>query len=553
MSPSFSRLLGPRRAAGGAQQVIVALTSLILLGAIYAVDVRIGGPQSFGAFNVLVVLAAGWLLRPWLTCVITLAAIALRGAALFMGAVEPLTTVVESLALPLVAVAASTASRNAAAARVGAERARGLRRLTDLLDTTRQLVGAADVDEALRQIVDTVALLIPTSVRSRPRASLVRISDDRLQVVVERDPRTQLLGTSLPLESMPPLRHVMSAGGSVTFQPSDLSGAAAPLADRAAIQNSAAAVIRVAGQRWGALVLSLRQAHRFTRDELRLLEGMADLAGLAIGNTEAIRAERTRSAELQDHIARMAELEAVKRDFLNLASHELRGPITVASGYVAMIEDGSLGPVPGPVGGVLPVVSRKLREMNSLVNHMLEVARLEEGRLRLEPEPFDLSELVEETVELVAADAGGLRDIPLEGAGPLPVEADRSRVATVVANLVDNALKYSPADRAVHVRCERENGAALVRVTDQGFGIAPEHLGKLFTRFGRIVTPENSHLPGTGLGLYLCRQLARQHGGDITVDTAPHQGSTFTLSLPIAEGRSAAASASPAPAASSTD
>ena len=76
-----------------------------------------------------------------------------------------------------------------------------------------------------------------------------------------------------------------------------------------------------------------------------------------------------------------------------------------------------------------------------------------------------------------------------------------------------------------------------MRVTDEGYGIAPEHLGKLFTRFGRIVTPENSHLPGTGLGLYLCRQLARQHGGDITVVSAPQQGSTFTLRLPIAGPR----------------
>ncbi|GAC1338269.1 MAG: hypothetical protein NVSMB29_03830 [Candidatus Dormibacteria bacterium] len=534
MNLLFSRVLGPRRGEDGPGQVVIALLGLAALSGIFLADLRTPRTQTFGALSVLVVLAMGWQLRPWLAFLITAAALALRGEALLLGIVEPITTVVESLTLPVVVLAASTASRNGAAVRAGVERARGLRRLTDLLDVTRQLVGAADVDQALTQIVETVALLIPTS-GAAPRASLVRISEERITVVVERDPRIQLLGVSLPLESMPPLRQVMSAGGTVTFGPGDLVGPATEATARTGTRSTAAAVVRVAGQRWGALVLGLRQPHDFTRDELRLLEGTADLAGLAIGNTEAIRAERTRAEELQNHIARMAELEAVKGEFLNLASHELRGPITVASGYVAMIEDGTLGDVPQTVRQVLPVVSRKLREMNALVNHMLEVARLEEGRLRLEPEPFDLSTLVKETAELVVADSGGSRTVPLDGSEPLPVEADRSRIATVVANLVDNALKYSPSDRSVHISCERENGTALVRVTDQGFGIAPEHLGKLFTRFGRIVTPENSHLPGTGLGLYLCRQLARQHGGDITVVTAPHQGSTFTLQLPIAQ------------------
>ena len=437
-----------------------------LLVAIFLGDLRISRVESLGALSVLVVLAMGWVLRPWQAFLVTAVALGLRGEALLLGAVEPVTTLLESLTLPAAVLAATIAARNAEAVRTGVERARGLRRLTDLLDTTRELVGAADVDQALSQIVDTVALLIPSSGRRPGRASLVRITEDRVQVVVERDPQAQLLGAIVPIELMPPLRQVMFAGGSVTFGPGDLSGSAATLIEQAGVRSNAAAVVRVAGRRWGALILGLRQAHTFTRDELRLLEGMADLAGLAIGNTEAIRAERTRTAELQDHIARMAELEAVKGDFLNLASHELRGPITVAAGYVAMIEDGTLGEVPGGVRQVLPVVSRKLREMNSLVNHMLEVARLEEGRLRLEPEPFDLNQLVEETAELVAADRGGLRDIPLELCEPLPVEADRSRIATVVANLVDNALKYSPADRAVQVSCaarERQCAGACHR------------------------------------------------------------------------------------------
>jgi signal transduction histidine kinase len=108
----------------------------------------------------------------------------------------------------------------------------------------------------------------------------------------------------------------------------------------------------------------------------------------------------------------------------------------------------------------------------------------------------------------------------------------------VVANLVHNALKYSPAGGEVRVSASRAaDGRAEVAVADEGVGIAAEDLDRLFTRFGRIVTPETAGIPGTGLGLYLARDLARRHGGDVGVTSEPGRGSTFTLALPAAPDR----------------
>jgi signal transduction histidine kinase len=119
-------------------------------------------------------------------------------------------------------------------------------------------------------------------------------------------------------------------------------------------------------------------------------------------------------------------------------------------------------------------------------------------------------------------------------ARPLYALVDRLRAETIVQNLLDNALKYSPRGTDVLSTVSRHKGLARVCVRDQGIGIAPADLPRLFTRFGRIVHDEHRHIAGTGLGLYLARELARMHGGDITVASAVGQGSEFILTLPLA-------------------
>jgi signal transduction histidine kinase len=174
--------------------------------------------------------------------------------------------------------------------------------------------------------------------------------------------------------------------------------------------------------------------------------------------------------------------------------------------------------------------------MNTLVNEMLDTARLEESRLTLSLSSVDLGEVVQRAVDAVTPLATEKHEvIYARPRAPVTVVADPVRIAIVVTNLLQNAVKYSPAGGVVQcfAAVEDDSRTAVVSVWDHGLGIAEADMPRLFSRFGRLVTRENSNIPGTGLGLYLARELARLHGGDITVRSTAGAGSVFTLVLPL--------------------
>jgi signal transduction histidine kinase len=232
---------------------------------------------------------------------------------------------------------------------------------------------------------------------------------------------------------------------------------------------------------------------------------------------------------------RMAAIESNKTQFLNLASHELRGPVTVIRGYVSMLEGGLLGQLNERGRKAAGVMSAKVSEMNELIEEMIEAARLEDGGLNLKLVEADLRDIARAAAESVAPMVDPSHTLELD----LPdrrvrVNVDADRTKTIIANLLSNAIKYSPAGGPVALEVKARGGVARVAVSDRGLGIANENMATLFTRFGRVITPETEHLKGTGLGLFLGRQLARLQGGDITVMSTAGQGSTFTLHLPAA-------------------
>lgn len=231
---------------------------------------------------------------------------------------------------------------------------------------------------------------------------------------------------------------------------------------------------------------------------------------------------------------RLAALERTKTEFLNLASHELRGPITIIRGYLAMVESGALGRVPIQFRTILPVLLAKTDEMNQLIEQMIEAARLEEGRLDLSPAPADLGEIAGKAIEMIRPLAGASHPLKLKRPKEsVPVEVDVDRIVTIVNNLITNAIKYSPNGGQVTVSVFRDDDSGVLAVEDHGVGIAADQIDRLFTRFGRIVTPDTRHIQGTGLGLYLSRELARLHGGDLTARSEPGRGSTFVLRVPV--------------------
>jgi len=280
------------------------------------------------------------------------------------------------------------------------------------------------------------------------------------------------------------------------------------------------------------------RASGFTDEDVRALQAAATAAALVWEHRqadEALAEIRDRETTgLRQQIEQSIELEHLKTDFLKLASHELRGPLGVVRGYISMMEDGTLGPVGQSVTPVLPLLRAKLDEMNQLINEIVETARLEDSALELQFNRLDLRDVVWAALHALEPLTGeGHRLVTSIADQPVAVVGDASRLRMVVTNLVHNAIKYSPQGGEVCVTCDVEDGLARVAVTDQGVGIAAEDRDRLFTRFGRIVTRDTAGLPGTGLGLYLARDLARRHGGDVTVQSEPGRGSTFTLGLPL--------------------
>jgi signal transduction histidine kinase len=228
-----------------------------------------------------------------------------------------------------------------------------------------------------------------------------------------------------------------------------------------------------------------------------------------------------------------AALERTKTDFLNLASHELRGPLTILKGYVSTAREGHFGELPEAFVARIPTVQGQLGRMEMLVEQMLETARLDAGNPDVQRELNDLRRLVRGAVPSDGVDGPENRvDIHLPDV-PVEVDVDSRRIEQVLRNLVDNALKYSDPPAHVSVRLWTDEEQAHVSVTDQGFGISPEDMKRLFSRFGRLVTDRNSHIPGVGLGLYLGRTVARMHGGELDATSEPGRGSTFTLTLPL--------------------
>jgi signal transduction histidine kinase len=252
---------------------------------------------------------------------------------------------------------------------------------------------------------------------------------------------------------------------------------------------------------------------------------------------EARHRHQLESDRLRQKAEHLAELEKAKSEFLRLASHELRGPAATLTGYLSMIEDESLGPIPQKLRPVVPVLQAKARQISLLANEMVEAARLEDKRPELKRKRIDLRELVRRTVKMAETTATAKHRLRFDDhvGRELWVMGDLMRLEIVVNNLVDNAIKYSPRGGDVITVLSTSDKHALVTVSDKGIGIAAEDMSRLFVRFSRL--GQLADVPGTGLGLYLARELARLHGGDISVVSTPGQGSEFTLSLSL-EARS---------------
>ena len=227
------------------------------------------------------------------------------------------------------------------------------------------------------------------------------------------------------------------------------------------------------------------------------------------------------------------ETERMKNDFIATVSHELRSPLTPLKGFLGSLMDGLVDDSPDARGEYYGIMYRQVDRLEQLINDLLEVSRIEAGKLSVEPKALDVAVPIEECLRDLRRETTDRRFEFTAIQRPVTVLADPFRVEQILTNLLTNAAKYSPHGAPVRVTLRTDGGHALVSVHNEGDGIPPADRERVFDRFYRAETGLARETGGFGLGLYICRKLVEAMGGKIWVDSEPGHGCTFSFVLPL--------------------
>ena len=235
-------------------------------------------------------------------------------------------------------------------------------------------------------------------------------------------------------------------------------------------------------------------------------------------------------------VTHQRELDRAKNEFVSLVSHELRTPLTSIKGYVDLLLDGEVGDLEPEQHEFLEIVGSNAERLVGLINDLLDISRIEAGRIELHLAPVDLGPLLDRILTSFRPQLEAKRQqatLTIDPELP-PVQADEDRLTQVFANLISNAHKYTPAGGRIAISVRAGERDVIVDFTDSGIGMSEDELGKLFTRFFRARNRTTQEAGGTGLGLSITRSLVDLHHGSIAVSSVPGEGSTFTVTIPRA-------------------
>ncbi len=390
-------------------------------------------------------------------------------------------------------------------------------RLETAIEVAADLSESLDPSEVIRRV-----LVRAVEVGRADRGVLLRI-DGADTVVEDFHDLTDLediIGYRHPIALQPLMREAVTSRQAVIGGRYDVSKILSPLeGSLAAVRHTATIPLILDGEVTAVMVLSRREDSPFVASDLALFQLIGNQAVLALRNARLF-----------------AQAQAVTRaqsDFLNMAAHELRTPLSVIAGYVSMMEDGTLGEAPRHWKAPLETLRSKSAELETLISELLIASRLEAGTIPFQGGEMDLRDAAFAAIERVQPRASllGARIVDRFPPEPVVVLADPDQVGRILDNLLNNALSYSSGPPRVTVTVHADD--SRVEVRDRGRGVAAEQRERIFERFYRIDDPSVPHVPGTGLGLYISRQLATRMGGRLTLErTARGKGSRFTLRLP---------------------
>ena len=232
--------------------------------------------------------------------------------------------------------------------------------------------------------------------------------------------------------------------------------------------------------------------------------------------------------DISDHKA----AEQLKDDFVSVVSHELRTPLTSVHGSLKLLTTGQLGNLNAQGEELLEIALKNTERLTRLINDVLDLERIESGRVTMAKEQCSSLKLVQQATEAMQAMASEYNVKLINEADPVVVWADPDHVEQTLTNLLSNAIKFSPTGATVYVSAQERDGSVLFKVKDQGRGIPESSLETIFERFKQVDASDSRKRGGTGLGLAICREIVQQHGGRIWVTSIHGQGSTFCFTLP---------------------
>ena len=408
-----------------------------------------------------------------------------------------------------------------------AERLRdALGRRVDLLEganrCARALGSSLELDQAFSVFIRELRGLVPFD-----RAAIVLAENGRAQVIAAAGEGADAVfppGTSRPVSGSV-LEDVL-AGRTVYRE--DMSDRRHPEEEELlslGLRCRLVAPLLLGARAIGMMALVRRETHSFTPEARELVSLLGRLVATGVQNIRSYEAERKTVEELR-------RLSALRADFVSLVSHELRSPMAAVIGSARTLQQRWRQLGPEQRESFLGLIADETGRLATLIGDVLDTSRIEAGTFSFTFEPVDLGELVEESVAHAALSQDEV-GVGADVRRPLPsVRGDRERLRQVLANLIDNAVKYSPAGERVEVRAHAEDGRVEVTVRDRGPGIAPEQHRLIFEKFGRARST-GAVKPGTGLGLFIARSIAEAHGGTLDVSSVPGRGAAFTLALPV--------------------
>lgn len=239
--------------------------------------------------------------------------------------------------------------------------------------------------------------------------------------------------------------------------------------------------------------------------------------------------------ELGEANVKLRELDQMKSEFLSLATHQIRAPLTAIKGYSSMLLEGDFGVLPQKARDSVQIIMKSCQNLINVVGDFLNISRIEQGRMVYEKTNFDISKLVKEVAnELIpnVSNAGLTLEVEVAEGTSGEINADKDKIKQVIGNLIDNAIKYT-VHGGIKILISSDDSKVKVAIKDTGVGIDPKEMDKLFSKFSRTKDANKTNVIGTGLGLYIAKKMTEAHHGNIKVESdGVGKGSTFTIELP---------------------